>query len=94
MDKKFFLELLDNIKKQTDSDNLKTEYFIKTIQSSIENPDIKEIKRIKKLLELERKNIKITMKNDNFTGYIKYDNIYREMISLIETLISYLTEDK
>ncbi|MGC8867293.1 MAG: hypothetical protein ACP5IO_05075 [Elusimicrobiales bacterium] len=85
---------LDDIKKLTvNSSNPKIKRYIEMFEEITDKTHIKSIIELKKNLELERKSISTTLK-DNFPLFIKYDNIYREMISAAEFIIFILKKRK
>lgn len=83
---------LNEIKKQINNQtHTKIIFYIQSLQNLVNNPkniDLDKLLTLKMNIELERKTLKNVLKN-NFPLFIKYDNIYREMITLIKFLLIY-----
>lgn len=83
------LEYLNEIETQLSKENeneIKILNYIKTLKTSIQEKKYNELLELEKKLHQERKSIKIILRN-NFPLFIKYDNIYLEMIRITRQLI-------
>lgn len=80
-----FLKKLDNILKTIDKNeeiSLKIDFYIEKIKQAIKSREYNELIEIENNLHKERKNIRITLSR-NFPLFVKYDNIYLEMIRIV-----------
>lgn len=84
-----FKEYLDRISNQltnSEENEIKILNYIKKIKEIIKNNNYLELIELERELQQERKTIKFILKH-NFPLFIKYDNIYLEMIRIIKQIL-------
>ncbi len=87
--------IIDDIKKYvSDISEPKIKKYIKMLEHINNQTPLENIVKLKKNLELERKTISITLKKNSFNLFVKYDNIYREMISAVEIIFLILKKQR
>ena len=90
------LPRLDEIKKQIDEqkDDPKVVFYLQSLQELLSKTkiDFHRLSSLKNNIELERKTLKNILERNSPT-FIRYDNIYKEMITLIKFLLIYRKEE-